>query len=82
MNKPCWGQYYPYRPYCLNNVFIQSMNEVIKLDLENNLFYYSNLKSGVIDQPIIFENGLSLNDFEQFILSNTGYGIQVTFVLY
>lgn len=79
MNKLCAPEWAPTRPYCLNNIYIQSMHEIIKLDLENNLFFYTNLKTKKYDQPIIFESGLALNEFEQFIFSQSGYGLQVNY---
>ncbi|CAF0919356.1 unnamed protein product, partial [Brachionus calyciflorus] len=65
------------RPYCLNNVFIQSMHEIVKLDLEYNLFYYTNLKTKSFDQPIIFRVGNALNSFDQLIITSSNYLIQV-----
>ena len=57
------------------------MYEAIKIDSEQNTMRYTNLKEAIFDAPIVFENDLVQNTFDQLTLTLGGVGIEVIYFL-
>ncbi len=55
------------------------MHEAIKLDADLNTMLYTNLKTKSFNVPIVSKNNVVLNNFDQFTLTLSGVGIEVTF---
>jgi hypothetical protein len=55
------------------------MHEAIKLDADLNTMLYTNLKTKSFNVPIVSKNNVVLNKFDQFTLTLSGVGIEVTF---
>lgn len=58
------------------------MYEAIKLDADTNLMLYTNLKEKIYDVPIVSQNNVVLNSFDQLKLSLSGVGIEVNFYVF
>ncbi len=72
--NPSWNPKYP---FCVNKIYIQSLYEAIKINGESNSFLYTNLKTKVYDQPIVWKNNIVLNAFDHFSVSKTDWTIEV-----
>jgi hypothetical protein len=53
------------------------MYEAIKIDSEQNTMRYTNLKEGIFDASIVFQNNVVQNEFDQLKMTLTGVGIEV-----
>ena len=53
------------------------MYETIKIDSEQNTMRYTNLKEGIFDASIVFQNNVAQNEFDQLEMTLTGVGFEV-----
>ncbi len=58
------------------------MYEAIKIDAEQSTMRYTNLKEGIFDASIVFQNNIVQNDFDQLKMTLTGVGIEVFATIY
>ena len=57
------------------------MYEAIKIDAEQSTVRYTNLKEGIFDALIVFENDLVQITFDQLTLTLVGVDIEVIYFL-
>ena len=82
ISKPLGYSYNGIPIYIINKIYIQFMYEAIKLDADTNLMLYTNLKEKIYDVPIVSQNNVVLNSFDQLELSLSGVGIEVYFFVF
>ncbi|CAF0941693.1 unnamed protein product, partial [Brachionus calyciflorus] len=71
-----WSWWRP--PFCLNKIYLQYFHEIVRIDVANNLIYYSNLLRNIINQPVIFDSqGNARNSIESLQITKNGYGIDI-----